>query len=61
MRTKQKIKTRSGEIINVVDNFKYLGSWMKSSKHDFSVKKGPCVGCLSQTCEDLALKIVSKD
>ena len=54
--TPVEIKTRSGEITDVVDNFKYLGSWMKSTTHDFSVKKGPCVDCLSQTCEDLIKK-----
>ena len=36
--TPVEIKTRSLEIIDVVDNFKYLGSWMKGSKHYFSVR-----------------------
>ena len=33
------INTRSGERLEVVKNFKYLGSWMESSEKDFEVRK----------------------
>ena len=33
------IKTRSGNIIKEVDNFKYLGAWSQSSEKDFHVRK----------------------
>ena len=33
------IKAKNGEKLNVVDNFKYLGSWNKSSESDISVRK----------------------
>ena len=33
------IKTRSGNTIKEVDNFKYLGAWSKSSEKDFTVRK----------------------
>ena len=33
------ITTRSGERLEVVDNFKYLGSWMESSEKDFEIRK----------------------
>ena len=34
----EQITTRSGETIAEVDNFKYLGGWMKSSEHDVNVR-----------------------
>ena len=33
------IKTRSGNIIKEVDNFKYIGAWTQSSEKDFKVRK----------------------
>ena len=33
------IKTRSGNPIKEVDNFKYLGAWAQSSEKDFNVRK----------------------
>ena len=33
------ITTRCGDSIKVVENFKYLGAWMKSSEKDFKVQK----------------------
>ena len=33
------IKTRSGNSIKEVDNFKYLGAWTQSSEKDFKVRK----------------------
>ena len=33
------IKTRAGNTIKEVDNFKYLGAWAKSSEKDFHVRK----------------------
>ena len=33
------IKASNGEILKNVDNFKYLGSWTKSSEDDFKVRK----------------------
>lgn len=37
--TPVEIKARSGELIKVVDNFKYLGAWMKGTENDFLVRK----------------------
>ena len=33
------IKAKDGETLKVVDNFKYLGAWTKSSESDISVRK----------------------
>ena len=33
------ITSRSGKTLKVVNNFKYLGSWMESSEKDFEVRK----------------------
>ena len=29
------LKTRDDEVIEPVENFKYLGSWISESEHDF--------------------------
>ena len=33
------ITSKNGKVIKVVDNFKYLGGWMKSSEKDFEIRK----------------------
>ena len=33
------LKVRCGENIKVVDDFKYLGAWMKSTEKDFIIRK----------------------
>ena len=33
------IKTRNGNALKSVDNFKYLGCWMKSTDKDFEIRK----------------------
>ena len=33
------IKTKNGETLNVVENFKYLGAWTESSSADMKVRK----------------------
>ena len=32
------LKTRGDEVIEPVENFKYLGSWISDSEHDFRVR-----------------------
>jgi len=34
-----KLKTRDDEAIEPVENFKYLGSWISDSEHDFKIRK----------------------
>ena len=33
------LKTRDDEVIGPVENFKYLGSWISETGHDFKVRK----------------------
>ena len=33
------LKTRDDEVIESVGNFKYLGSWISDTEHDFKVRK----------------------
>ena len=33
------LKTRDDEVIEAVENFKYLGSWISDTEHDFKVRK----------------------
>ena len=33
------IKTKSGELLKKVQNFKYLGGWVASSEQDFEIRK----------------------
>ena len=33
------LKTRDDEVIEPVENFKYLGSWISESEHDFKERK----------------------
>ena len=33
------LKTRDDEVIEPVENFKYVGSWISDSEHDFKVRK----------------------
>ena len=33
------LKTRDGEVIEPVENSKYLGSWIRDSVHDFKARK----------------------
>ena len=37
--TPSPLKTVGGKAIKIVENFKYLGSWMKSSEQDIKVRK----------------------
>ena len=37
--TPSPLKTIGGKAIKIVENFKYLGSWMISSEQDIKVKK----------------------
>ena len=51
------IKSMSGGAIKEVENFKYLGGWMKSSEHDIKVRKLLAyLGRLSQASEDLVIQ-----
>ena len=33
------LKTQDDEVIEFVEKFKYLGSWINDSEHDFKVRK----------------------
>ena len=33
------VKTKTGKVLEIVDNFKYLGAWIESTSKDFAVRK----------------------
>ena len=42
----EEVKSLNGSILNQVNDFKYLGSYISSSKKDFEIRKAQaCVAC----------------
>ena len=40
------ITTLGGEVIEVKEDFKYLGSWIASTEHDIKIRRAPCLECV---------------
>ena len=50
------IKTSTGAILEVVEYFKYLGSWTQSSSNDISTREAQAWRGVQQTHYDLEIK-----